>query len=314
MQPSTRSERPDIMTRDWKAELERLDIDSVVAHDALFKAQLGIGEEAYTSLKIRNFFRRALRLSAATTGGGAVAASPLVATTFFPAGGILGLLGLGAAATPIGWVIAGAVGGGMTWVLIEKLLDGMDDGKVEKVPKYINKPVDRLAIGIFGLIAPLGLHIASADNKVTSDEFHQLSAYFSDRWGYNPEFVQAGLLFYSESMSAPARIRAELKKCGMEHHAHLIREFNGEDYARSIATFVVDNKDCNREVMSKRIVGFLRELIRADNKVDPREEETLGRIETILLEHNSSGFGRLWSSHASAAPARRVDAGTDSAN
>lgn len=39
------------MLKDCKVELERLGTDSVVAHDFLFKAQLGIGERAYESLK-----------------------------------------------------------------------------------------------------------------------------------------------------------------------------------------------------------------------------------------------------------------------
>lgn len=270
------------MTRDWKAELEQLGIDSVIAHDLLFKAQLGIGESAYKSLKTGNITIKAWNLSAAVVGGGALAASPLVATTFFPAGGILGLLGLGAAATPIGWVIAAGALSGMTWFGIQKKLDRMSADKTVVVPKYINTPLDLLAVGIFELIAPLALKIAFADDKFTADESGRISGYFSDRWGYNPKFVQAGLQFYSEALSAPAMIRAKLEKDGMSEHAHLIKDFDEEDYAKIFVAFVEANKDCNHQKLSKNVVGFLRELVRADSEVHPREEETLERIGTIL--------------------------------
>ena len=85
------------------------DVDSVVAIPERFKAKLGIGEDAYASLRLRKnlgtVFKGTDAAGAAATGVG-VASSSVVASTFFSAPGLLGALGIGAAVTPIGRVIA----------------------------------------------------------------------------------------------------------------------------------------------------------------------------------------------------------------
>ena len=88
--------------------------EEIIADDLRFKSKLGIGEEEYNYLKRKKNlaeFVGAIGVGGATGG---IASSATVATTFFPASGVLATLGFGAAATtPIGWVIgAGVLAGG----------------------------------------------------------------------------------------------------------------------------------------------------------------------------------------------------------
>ena len=82
-------------------------IERVVANDLRFKAQLNIGEEAFASLKLKRYLLDALDAGNGAITGAAIAKSSFVASTFFAPGGLLGALGLGTAATPLGWAIAG---------------------------------------------------------------------------------------------------------------------------------------------------------------------------------------------------------------
>ena len=85
----------------------------VVADTNKFKIKLGIGEEAYASLKVKNLLQTMWDVKDAGAAGAAAAASPVVATTFFGGGGFLSALGFGAAAvTPVGWVVAAAIASG----------------------------------------------------------------------------------------------------------------------------------------------------------------------------------------------------------
>lgn len=89
-------------------------IDLVVQDPIKFKIKLGIGEEAYATLKLAKTLQTLWDLKAAAGTGAVAASSPIVATTFFGgSGGILSALGVTAAATtPVGWVIAAAVASG----------------------------------------------------------------------------------------------------------------------------------------------------------------------------------------------------------
>ena len=90
-------------------------VDSVVSDSLRFKKMLAIGDEAYAALSLKNkaFDAWEIVSAAGTTVG--VAKSSVVASTFFAPSGWLSVLGIGTAATPIGWVIAAGVVGGGAW-------------------------------------------------------------------------------------------------------------------------------------------------------------------------------------------------------
>ena len=59
----------------------------------------------------------------------------------------------------------------------------MDDSRVEVIPKFINTPIDVLAIGLFDSIAPLSLKVAAADGKISPEELEVIKSYFVEGWG-----------------------------------------------------------------------------------------------------------------------------------
>lgn len=83
----------------------------VVEDGTRFKIKLGIGEDAYTSLKLAKTLQRMWDIKGAASAGAVAAASPAIASGFFAStAGSLSFLGLGAAAaTPVGWVLGAAV-------------------------------------------------------------------------------------------------------------------------------------------------------------------------------------------------------------
>ena len=92
----------------WNDRFRSLSIESPLADERAFKVQLAIGEDAYLSSRLFKAFDSLTNFGVGAAAGGAAAASSAVAGTFFSAGGFLGLVGLGTAATPVGWVLAAA--------------------------------------------------------------------------------------------------------------------------------------------------------------------------------------------------------------
>ncbi len=80
-------------------------VESVVTEPLKFKAKLAIGEDAYTSLKLKNAALEAWDTIGVATTAATVAKSSVIASTFFAPSGFLAWLGIGTAVTPIGWVI-----------------------------------------------------------------------------------------------------------------------------------------------------------------------------------------------------------------
>lgn len=86
-------------------------VGRVVAEPLKFKAKLAIGEDAFASLQTARLVGDLWQVGTAATAGGLAASSSAVAGTFF-GGGWLAALGIGAAATPVGWVVGAAVASG----------------------------------------------------------------------------------------------------------------------------------------------------------------------------------------------------------
>lgn len=94
---------------------ERLqNTESVVADPFRFKAQLHIGEDAYTSLSLKKRAFELWDVAGAAVTGAQVAKSATIASTLFSttSSGILGFFGATTAVTPIGWVVAASVATG----------------------------------------------------------------------------------------------------------------------------------------------------------------------------------------------------------
>lgn len=225
------------------------DVDSVIAIPERFKIKLGIGEDAYESLRqkknLGKFFEFADTMGAGVTGA-AIAGSPMVASTFFPATGLLGFLGIGAAATPIGWVIAAGAAATFGYFGIKRYITGGKEDKVEVIPKWINTPMDVLALALFGFMAPLYLKVAFSDRVITDKEREYIRDYFIDEWGYSKKFIGNTLTDVEKN----------------------IESFDIIECADSLIKYERENPDCNFDFMVEEVKRFMYRILQCNGKID----------------------------------------------
>jgi len=240
-------------------------VETVIRDPLRFKIKLDIGDEAYSSLRIKKYLLDSVDAANGATTGFVFANSTVVASTFFAPSGILGVLGIGAAATPVGWAIgAGVAGAGLSLIVGRYFIRGSSD-RVKQVPDFINTPMDVLATGLFDMIATLGVKLAEIDGKFVPEERDFITSYFVDEWGYDSLFVQQSLKL-------------------IEQHAH---EHSIKEISEKLARFKKANPDCNYNSMSQEIIRFINGIAEADGFLDEREEMAIARVEAVFEDINS---------------------------
>lgn len=233
---------------------------NVVRSPNLFKMKLGIGEDAYKSLRLGNNLSKLSGLLGAGGAAAGIASSAVVATNLFPATGFLAWLGLGAgAATPIGWVIGAAVVSGAAYVKAADMYQKSRGKLVKVVPVFINTPLDLLAIGISNLAIPMFHHIAMADDHFHENERSEIIDYFVDDWGYDRNYIESRLDAHSGGL--PKTI---------------------EQAVSEFFAFIRDNEDCNHQLIAKEIIAFMHDVALADGFVSAEEKAAIAEIEQIL--------------------------------
>jgi hypothetical protein len=214
-------------------------IDAIVAEPLKFKVKLAIGEDAYTSLRVKNAVVQVWDVAGVATTAAVVAKSSVVASTFFAPSGLLAAIGIGAAVTPIGWVVAAGVVSGGAWFGITRHLKKASASKVTVVPNFINTPLDVLALGLFDLMVPLALRVADSDGRIEVARRQQIDDYFVGEWGYDASFVDAGIRHIEASLG----------------------ELSVRDLAQTMAEFASQHRDCNFKMMSQEPVEFTLEIL-----------------------------------------------------
>jgi tellurite resistance protein len=248
----TETEQPDWM----------MGITKIVRDPLRFKLKLDIGEDVYASIRMKKYFLQAVDASGGVVTGVGVAKSSVVASTFFAPSGFLGAIGLGTAATPVGWAIAaGIVGAGLSVSLGKYFIRG-SSSRVREIPDFINTPLDILALGLFDLMAMLSVKVAKIDGEFADSERVLIKRYFGDEWGYDHEFIEAGL--------------SEIERSSGEHTI--------KGVALKLAEFKKENPDCNYSSMSNEIVRFLIEVSEVDGILDEREEMAVERVKRVFDE------------------------------
>lgn len=239
------------------------DVESVIGNPYAFKQKLGIGEDAFDSLrqkkKLGKIFDFADTAGAAATGVG-VASSTAVASTFFAPSGLLSIIGLGAAVTPIGWVIAAGAASSLAYVGIKRYMTSGKDDKVDVIPKWINTPMDVLAVGLFDFLAPLGLKVAMADGTIGVEERDFIYSHFVYGWGYSPKFYHSAIKDTEENLE----------------------KYEIITLTENLIKYKKENPDCNYGFMATELKTFLNGVMIADGKIDDREAVTFKAIESIL--------------------------------
>ncbi|AHI27856.1 tellurite resistance TerB family protein [Marinobacter similis] len=240
-------------------------VEQVIQDPLRFKLKLDIGEEAYTSLRLKSYLMDSVDAANGAATGMAVAQSSLVASTFFAKTGFLGALGIGAAATPIGWAVAAGIAGAGLSVVVGKYFVRSSSSRAKTIPDFINTPLDVLATGLFDMIAMLGIKLASIDGTIDHDEREFIKASFVKEWGYDETFVAEGL--------------ALIERKADEHSIKEISE--------QLARFKKENPDCNYKSMSNEIISFITGIAEADGIFDEREEMAIARVHQTFADVNS---------------------------
>jgi hypothetical protein len=235
-------------------------IETIVLEPLNFKAKLAIGEDAYAALKLKNAAVKVWDVAGVATTAAVVAKSSVVATTFFAPTGFLALLGIGTAVTPVGWVIAASVITGGTWVGITRYLKKSTNSRVTIIPRFINTPLDVLALSLFDLLAPLALKVACPEGRINGDKQTLIHAYFVKEWGFDPDFVSEGMK-YTESK---------------------LDDFSIDELAQALAEFANRNRDCNFKMMSLEILSFLRNIVDVEGQANSQEAMAVDKIEATF--------------------------------
>ena len=242
---------------DVVAQLESA--DEIIADDMKFRHKLGIGADAYATLKA------ASRLGpvAAGVAGAAVASTPIVASAFFggTAATVAGWLGLGlTATTPVGWVIAAGLATGGAYIGMKRVRNKL----VDEVPKQINAPLDVLAASVIGFLMPVAIRLALADGNVDERERQKIQDYFVNEWGYSESSVDRNI----------DKFRNEPDLVCLDELFSALAEFKNHD------------KDCNLSHISRELLNFLEELANSDGEFHHGEKATIGEVKALLREYD----------------------------
>lgn len=242
------------------------DIEVLVDRPDDFKKMLAIGEDAYTIFRLKNKVTAAWDAVGAAGTAAAAAQSSTVATIFFAPKGLLAVIGIGTASTPVGWVIAAGVVGGGVWWGISQYMNKAKKSCVVVIPEFINTPLDVLALGLFDLLAPLALKVAAFDGNISDSERSLIKAYFIKEWGYNERFVDEGLKFSESRLS----------------------ELTIKELTETLTELTALNRDCNYDAMSENIINRLIHVTEADGIVCEQEELAIRRIKEIFSSNDPS--------------------------
>lgn len=223
---------------------------------------MAIGEDAYTSLRLKKSVYEAWDTLSVAGATGTVATSSAVASTFFAPSGFWAALGFGTAVAPIGWVIAAAVVSGGAWAGVSRYLSKQSNDKVTVIPEFINTPMDVIALALFDLMAPLALKVAIIDGHIDESEEQYIRRYFVQEWGYSESFVSDAVLLTKDNL----------------------HNFTIKDLACSLAEFQKSNPDCNFKDMSSEIILFLNKVMESDGQIDEREELAIEKTKDIFEE------------------------------
>lgn len=232
-------------------------IETVVADPLRFKLKLAIGEDAYAALKTGKQLGLMWEVSGAAATGGGLAASSIVAATFFAPTGWLAAIGLGgAAATPVGWIVAAAMATGGAYWGVARLLKSYHGARVDVIPRFINTPMDLLGANLLDMLAALGLRLAAVDGAIAPEERAEIKRYFVKEWGFAPDYTEAALTVIEANLG-----RARLTTL-----------------TATLARFAQENPDCNFAEMGAEITSFLAAVASADGPLNPRETRALDLV------------------------------------
>ena len=242
-----------------------IEAENVLENPLAFKAKLAIGEDAYKSLK----YGKGLQGAWDALGVGATAAG--IAKTSAVAGligskvGFLSFIGIGSFVTPLPYVALAAVGSTAAYIGVIRVVRNFSKDRVDIIPKFINSPLDILAVSLFDLLAPLTLKVAFADGDKSASEHDLIVEYFSKDWGYARDYVEQSLKLLEDQ----------------------ILEVEVEHLLKPVSDFIAENPDCNQIEIAKNILEVLKEIAEVDGILTDDEVRVLDISEEHFKDANS---------------------------
>mgnify|MGYP001030160642 CR=1 FL=1 len=232
------------------------DIQQVVDDPDRFRMKLNIGIAAFKYLSnAQNLGAFASAISAGAAVAGVAFAS------WWASLGVLGTLGVtfGIMSTPVGWFAAAGVGGASLTYYAKKVFGSAKEAAITEVPKFINTPLDLLAISIFDLISPILLKIAYSDSEICNQERQKIHDYFVSEWGFNPRYIDGVLAF-------------DLTK------------FDGFDWDRVpvLLSTLEASGDIRYQTIADEIVRIAKAVAHSDGIVSSGEELELQNLKRVL--------------------------------
>jgi len=236
--------------------------ESIINEPLRFKVKLGVDESAFEFLGAKEHlatFTKALRFG---WDASKLARSPGVAGSFFARSSILSTLGLGAATTPIVWILAAGVLSGAAYVGVRQLFVRSKDTHQVIVPPYINTPLDVIAVALMELMLPVSLKVANSDNVISKKERAVFRDYYVDQWGYNSLFLDRMITEYEENLDSIsfAALSKSLK-----------------EYCRS-------NPDTDPKIILDDFLAHVTEVIEANGDVGKKELDQLNYLTHLMTQ------------------------------
>ena len=236
--------------------------DDKIVQDALkFKAKLGIGERAFASLRLHANLGKFSDFYLGGSAGAAIASSSIVAKLFVGGGAWGWLTGLFVApTTPLHWVIMAGLLGGGGYMGVMRLFKKHKQQNTIVIPKFINSPLDVVAIELLGRMVPLAIHVANADGNIDERELEYIRTYFCDEWGFGVYTVDRYMTEARETLSV-ADPYNEISELG---------------------SFCKKSRDCDVDAIVEELNRFLTEISLADGEVSASETEAISKLMTRL--------------------------------
>lgn len=174
------------LNEDMKNFFDNDEIKKIFDNEIKFKMKLNLKDSVYKYLLDAKNLEK---FSASLAAGLAVAASGYLAWlgTLGIGGKLLVLVGLGA--NPIGWWALAGVGGAALMYGGKTLIDKFDKEAHEKIPKFLNTPLDYLGQNLVNIILPGAIKISMVNGRISQEDEIVIIEQFKN-WGYSENYIK----------------------------------------------------------------------------------------------------------------------------
>lgn len=230
---------------------------NIIKDDLRFKYKLQISEDAYRNLKKTKVLKDILEVSIGAAGGGLG-----YAAFHYSSLGIFGKLALGVSMTafPLTGVL---VAGGVTALGIlsfKNFLRTLEKKAIDKIPKFLNTPLDLIALGIVNIFMPPALRICHADGMSHHTEIQYIKNYFSEQWGYDDRFI-------SEFLNL---VESDLDR------------FDYKSYSERVRTILGAFREISHSKTMEELIYFLEQIIKIQKTAGPTQKLEYNKLKSAI--------------------------------